>query len=353
MSSLSNNINSKNKNINKGGSYMDMADLAKKAGDLAKKDVGFGAYTKMGMKDRTQIDKIDTKSDFKKDIEEKGIFSAVLNVNFPWYEAIYNQPCFKLPSEVKDGLSETGYTAGPIPFQHAKKFIDLFGTNEQASVLSKTVKGIIQEILSFFIFNPFFYWYTKENNSEEEKYSWGHTNSIKMLVLKNFITKIFFCMFKIFGSPFIILYYALVLFYAFMLSLKLDHIGSSIYASLRFIPLPGLFQGQFFVPFKDKYNFNKETQKIELSDNSQDKLYGLGDSLIYLIGTVVPYQILIGPAWAKTYGEGGITALILIFTIISAVIIILGGFNILVVICVFLIYFYKVITGLAKASTEK
>lgn len=297
----------------------------------------------------------DTRSNLKKDLKDKGIFAAVVNTKMPYFEAIYDQPCFKLPSEIKDGLSETGYTKAPVPFQFIKSaFNKLFETDEYSSVFTKTVKGLLMEFIAFFIFNPFFFWYSKESEEDgKEKYSWGHSRGAGDYLLKNFVTKFIFCVFKLVGSPFVILYYASVLFYVFILSLKIDHIAYSLFAALRVIPLPVTQAFPFLVPNKELYIKDENTEAIVLDENPQNKIYNVWDTLVYLLGTVIPFHLILGEAKGETYGKGGISALIIIFMLISVFIIVLGGFNILVVIAVFLIYFYKVLYGLADESTKK
>lgn len=311
----------------------------------------------MGMSSKRKNAKVETRSNLKKTMDDEGIFAAILSHEPPFgiIQYIIDQPCLVMPSTVKDNLSKDGYVN--VPFKHMKSFVNNFQTESGTNSGGSVVKQFMEEILSFFLFNPFFYWYSEDKSTKlggeesESEYYWGHTQEWYEFIYKNFVTKFIFCIFKIVGSPLIILYYALLLFYIFLLSLRLDQIGASIFGMLRIIFVLG--PTHFYVPYKNTYIFNKDTQEVELSEDPQDKIYGFFDSLIYLLGTIIPYQLFLGTAFGKTYGQGGLLILILIFMAISAVIIILGGFNILILIGVFLVYFYKVIYGLGEASTQK
>ena len=299
--------------------------------------------------------KVSKRLQFKRKVEEGNMFSSVMNSNWWVMDMIIDQPCFVFPSEVKDNLAEDTFLYG------LKKRIDA-KTEDETGTNSEGFKSILKEILSFLVFNPFFWWYRdgskfyeKRDKDAEDMRKWGNTGIIDApywLVLYNFVTKILFCILKFLGSPLLILYYALLMFYALMISLKIDDVFFSLVGTLRVVPLPGFFGiSQFWFRNKTTWALNPETKEYEISENPEDTVYGMLDPIRYLIGMVVPYQ-LFSESYGKTYGQGGVSALILIFMAIATVIIIVGGLNILVISSVFIYYIYKLISAL-NSSVKK
>ena len=138
-------------------------------------------------------------------VAKDGIFKSVLNARIPLFEEhIYNQPCFVLPSKVKDNLFSkgeeskfgnffakgfdglidkatfAGNSSGPAVanLNNNKDTAELRQQGRKTGNLATGFKAVIKEILSFILFNPFMWWYYKKEDKDASgnityKYKWG------------------------------------------------------------------------------------------------------------------------------------------------------------------------------------
>ena len=166
------------------------------------------------------------------------------------------------------------------------------------------------------------------------------------MILLNPITKFIFCVFKVFGSPLILVYFALKFFKVFFEALNLLNFGKQFIFSLPFI-----------FPFAYAYNFDNafdHDKFIQMPDGSftpmKEQSYPFVHLIKYYVGMIIPLDILGGPEMGETYGKGALGALILFFMIISAIFVIVGGFNILFIVVIFIVYIYKTISALKTSA---
>ena len=156
----------------------------------------------------------------------------------------------------------------------------------------------------------------------------------------------------------ILLFFAIGLFFYFLKALNIIELGKTIgqIIIIALTPIlvlvpPGrnLISFAWNMPNTEHYEvdpFTKEIVKIHGTEYMP-----FGGAIIRLIGLIVPLQ-LYKPVWGKNYGYGGIGILILIFTIISGLIIFLGGINILFIGGIFLVYITKVMSGLSSTQQK-
>ena len=170
------------------------------------------------------------------------------------------------------------------------------------------------------------------------------------IFLFNFITKLIFCLFKIFGSPLILAYYAFVLFLVFIISLRIPSMFLEEIANWFVMLFTSIFGMTTRIP-KTSYVYDAEKDEYVKDTSEEASFYQGYEPFVYLFGMVFPYQ-LFSHQLAKNYGEGGIGVLIIIISVFAALVVILGGLNIMVIMGVFVWYIYQVITGLKEASTK-
>ena len=92
---------------------------------------------------------------------------------------------------------------------------------------------------------------------------------------------------------------------------------------------------------------NKDDNNRKIDDK---KMFPVIAVMQFLGGMMFPLQI-VNKSYGHTFGYGGLTIISVIVMAISAVVIIYGGISMIIIVCVFLNYFYKVITGLKKSAT--
>lgn len=214
---------------------------------------------------------------------------------------------------------------------------------------------IIKKIGQNFDHLGFFNWQVKgkgEFYSESEK---SHITKEKLMYSLTLPTlrKMIFCVIKIAFSPLYFLYLFMVLFFTFMESLQIFNFFKGIIQIFIFIigvlvfvislgNVPDVLDYSLNITYK-----NKDKDNNFIGNKQMRPLLGVLQSLA---GTVFPLQI-IDRSWGHTFGYGGITILSLVIMIISTVVIIYSGISVIVIICVFINYFYKVITGLKNSAT--
>lgn len=292
----------------------------------------------------------------KSNSKKYGLLDDLLN--FPGFKKlmdIFSEPCLVLPSEVRDKYHEDAYWHMKRVQSFAK--LETMGSSSALNTPGTLLifKTVIGEFLSFFLFNPFLYW--KNSNNKD---AWGNSIGLKIFY-KNALSKFLYCFLKIFGSPMILLFFAIGLFFYFLKSLNIIELGKTIGQIILLVLGAGLcliviglpvgvpmIEFAWNMPNTEHYEVDPITKELI---KGPDKYLPFGGAIIRLIGLIVPLQ-LIHPVIGKNYGYGGIGILILIFTIISGLIIFLGGINILFIGGIFLAYITKVISGLSSTQQK-
>lgn len=293
----------------------------------------------------------------KNNSKKYGLLDDLLN--FPGFKklmVVFSEPCLVLPSEVRDKYHEDAYwyMKGVQTFAKLETVGSSSALNTPGTLL--IFKTVIGEFLSFFLFNPFLYW-----TNSKDKSKWG--NRIEgMFVVRNALTKFLYCFLKIFGSPMILLFFALGLFFYFLKALNIIElaktigqiillvIGGILCLSTIFAPV-GARMVDFALNMPNTEHYEVDPITKEIIKIQGTRYLPFGGAIIRLIGLIVPLQ-LIHPVIGKNYGYGGIGILILIFMVISAIIIFLGGINILFIGGIFLAYITKVISGLSSTQQK-
>ena len=299
-------------------------------------------------------------------LQNEGFLSAVLGSHPPWVMSIWEQPCFVMPSTVAEGNTydpsrESSYDPQKsVSTSHrllsSEKEVDwltsaLLRTGGKArGPAGQVLGGFMREVIGIFVFNPWLHWkQLDEKNKLQDK--WRSTmrtvegeHSFGNTVLYNPLTKLVFCVVKVFGSPLILVYFALRFFYVFLISLKIPEFGKQIFFSLL-SPIIYLF-GRQRIFDHIKYR--------ELPDGSlepsKENSFPFLTAIHFYLGMIIPFQLTGSKALGESYGKGGISILILVFMIISAGIIIIGGLNMVVITLVFFAYMYKTIDSLKTSA---
>ena len=293
----------------------------------------------------------------KSNSKKYGLLDDLLN--FPGFKKLmgaFSEPCLVLPSEVRDKYHEDALWYMKRVQTFAK--LETMGSSSALNTPGTLVifKTVIGEFLSFFLFNPFLYW-----TNSKDKSKWGNRLG-GMLVVRNALSKFLYCFLKIFGSPMILLFFAIGLFFYFLKALNIIELGKTIGQIILFViggvlcftiifapvGVP-MIEFAWKIPNTEHYEVDPITKEIIRKPNATYMLFG--GAIIRLIGLIVPLQ-LYKPVWGKNYGYGGIGILILIFTIISGLIIFLGGINILFIGGIFLAYIAKVMSGLSSTQQK-
>ena len=303
-------------------------------------------------------------------IQNEGFMSAVLGNHPDWAKQIWEQPCLVMPSTVAKGTTYDSRRDGTYdPSTSVSSIQRLFSGPKEDFLTRLLVRsggksrgpggqvlgGFMREIVGLFIFNPWLYWkQIGEKNLHEDK--WRATmrttdgymspgNAIRY----NPITKLLFCVIKVFGSPLILVYFAVKFFYVFLVSLKLPEFGKELIGSLITIltvGYVGVYKNDSFLYKHIKY----EEHPDGTLEPKKEVSYPFLTAIHYYLGMIIPFQITGSRAAGESYGKGGISMLILFFMIISAFIIIIGGLNIVVITLVFFAYMYKTIDSLKTSA---
>ena len=288
-----------------------------------------------------------------KNTEKKNLFDDISsNVAIAKLRQLLDQPCFVMPSTVRDN-----YYENPNIFMKGVKVFSTLGWKTEVDYTTsrqfEALKSIIGELISFFTFNPFLYWYRKQSNT------WGGPLISFEIFTKNFVTKFLYCIFKVFGSPLILVLILFVLFIYFLKALDLLRLGQALAHTLAFTFALLLICTIVFAPVglnlaqnllnqqRDYYNFDGKT--FDPTPVPAPRLPFI-DPIIFFFGSIIPFHIF-HPALGKNIGYGGVGILIVIFTILSYILIFLGGINILFIGGVFVFYLFKLIQGLKGATT--
>ena len=284
--------------------------------------------------------------------EKKGVLDDLLSfVGFKRLICLFNEPCLVLPSEVRDNYYEDTHALMKGVQTFAK--LETMGSSSALNTPGTLVifKAVIGEFLSFFLFNPFLYW-----TNSKDKSKWGNALSAHIFY-RNALSKFLYCFLKIFGSPMILLFFAIGLFFYFLKALNIIELGKTIGQIILIVigifpacvGYTDLLSFAWNMPNTEHYEVDPITKEIIKIHNT--RYMPFGGAIIRLIGLIVPLQ-LIRPVLGKNYGYGGIGILILIFTVISTIIIILGGINILFIGGIFLAYIAKVMSGLSSTQQK-
>ena len=315
----------------------------------------------MGMPGGFDLDALNKKDD--------SFFAKIFSNHPYWALWIYNQPCLVLPSTVGKGATiDKSLMMNPSkPETRDRSSINMFADkllSEDDFVTRRFIKNrgplaagmgvVLREIVGLFVHNPWLYW--KQISSPIYKDKWrmtmrdpltGDIHKYKWLL--NPVTKLIFCVFKVFGSPLILVYFALKFFYVFFEALNIKNFGREFIFTLV-SPFALLF-GQYsnvrdVIGIHDKYTELEDGSFTTTSTNSAP-LYGL---IMYYIGMIVPLHMLGDRALGETYGKGVLGALILFFMGLSAVIIIITGVNMLFIVVIFIVYIVKTIMALKTSA---
>ena len=277
-----------------------------------------------------QIEKMQSKMA----LSEKGLFAAFGAVKWPWLdEKIMEQPCYASPFAIKAEVtmsSEVTGTKNPPTIAGASK--------------------IISGIFTFIRYNPFFWW----KDLRREEWVWSGTRGTGRGVLTG-IAKFFFCItLKGFGSPILLLFYALKFFVIFMYALKIPEFFTAVAGTL--VNLIMMLTRSDFRIRMTKYTctYDGDLTEPDCSQPPEAKVVApFVDMALFYLGMILPLHMILGKGWGKTYGQGGLSALIIVFALISAALIIVTGCNIVVIFCVVLYFIFKSAVGFANVTTGK
>ena len=214
---------------------------------------------------------------------------------------------------------------------------------------------VLRELVGLLVHNPWLYW--KQTSSINYKDKWRMTlrhpftgeHTPQGYFFLNPITKLIFCIFKVFGSPLILVYFALKFFYVFFEALNIKNFGREFIFTLLtpFALLTFQYSNlRDLIGMHDKYT-ELEDGSFTTTPTNSAPLYGV---IMYYIGMIVPLNILGNKALGETYGKGLLGALILFFMIVSAFIIIISGVNILFIVIIFIVYIVKTIIALKTSA---
>ena len=183
------------------------------------------------------------------------------------------------------------------------------------------------------------------------------TNYSEKISLKATL-KMLFCFIKLTLSPLYLLYIFFQYFIVFLRALNIYNFFmavSQIFAyvfgfllSLFVVTTPlgiGLIDYARNVRYENKTDENKlDPQK------PTKKMIPIWGVIQFLGGMVFPLQLFY-KRWGHTYGYGGVTLISLLVMIISTIIIVYSGLSILIIICVFIHYFYRIFTELNQKKS--
>lgn len=296
--------------------------------------------------------------------KDDSFFAKIFSDHPFWALWIYNQPCLVFPSTVGKGAT-TDKSNLLIPGQITeadRSSINRFSENSEEDFVTRNFiknKGplaagmgvVLREIVGLFVHNPWLYW--KQTTSLRYQDKWRMTirdpvtgkHTTKGYLLLNPITKLIFCVFKVFGSPLILVYFALKFFYVFFEALNIHKFGKQFLYSIPLI-FPFFMGSRKEVFYHDEYT--------ELEDGSfqveSKQSYPFVDLIMYYIGMIIPLHMTGNRALGETYGKGVLGAIILFFMAISAILIIVTGVNMLFIVVIFIVYIVKTIMALKTSA---
>lgn len=277
-----------------------------------------------------QIERMQTKMA----LSEGGLFAAFGAVKWKWLdEKIMEQPCYASPFTIKDEVvmaSDVTGKARPTTISGATKIIKGIGT--------------------FIRFNPFFTW----KDLKREEWVWAGSRG-KLTASLFGLAKFFFCItLKGFGSPLLLLFYALKFFVIFMYALKLPEFFTAVAGS--FVNIFQAARGKdsrITIPyFRCTYDGDLAEPNCDHLPEPKEVMPFLDMILVYL-GMILPLHMILGKGYGKTYGQGGLSVLIIVFGLISAALIIVGGCNIVVMFAVVTYFIFKSAIGFYNVTTGK
>lgn len=318
-------------------------------------------------KNNKQIGGFDTSKEIDLETFEKkndSFFKKIFSDHPSWALWIYNQPCLVLPSTVGKGAA-TDKSKLMIPGKVTiadRSSINRFSENSEEDFVTRkfiTNKGplvagmgvVLRELVGLLVHNPWLYW--KQTTSINYKDKWRMTlrhpftgeHTPQGYFFLNPITKLIFCIFKVFGSPLILVYFAIKFFAVFFESLNLPNFGKQLFYSIPLI-FPFFMGSRKEVFYHDRYTeLGDGTLKAEGKQSIP-----FVHLIIYYLGMIIPLNLLGNKALGESYGKGVLSALILFFMLVSAFIIIISGINILFIVIIFIIYIVKTIMALKTSA---
>jgi len=304
-------------------------------------------------------------------LKNDGIFNAIFKKHPSWAMAIWEQPCFVMPSQVGEGTTYDRSLGDYIPSASESGAQRLFAPRKEEDFLNGLIaekkngesrgpavllaRGFMREILGVIIHNPWLYWKQTYSLNYNEKWRGTYRNPEDgtysgMSVALNPVTKLIFCIFKVFGSPLILVYFAAKFFYVFMIALNIPQFGKALAQSLLAIFAIGpVFFQEPVKKYLGTHQYFTEKEDGSFDVETVDSVPFV-TAIRYYIGMVIPYQIFGEKGLGETYGNGGLSLLIILFMVISAFIIIISGLNIAVICIVFFIYMFKTIDALKTSA---
>lgn len=304
-------------------------------------------------------------------LKNDGLLAAVFTKHPDWAMAIWEQPCLVMPSTVAQGTVYDSSKGPYIAESSVSGAQALFSGQKDDDFLTRLIMkkkngkprgpaallllGFLREMLGLIFYNPWLYW--KQIHSDVYKEKWRSTyrnpntdTKSGISVVLNPITKLLFCVFKVFGSPLILVYFAAKFFYVFMLALNIPQFGTALAHSL--LALFGFGWAHTIEPTKKylgTHQYFTEQPNGEFIGEDKDSV-PLFTAIRYYIGMIIPLQLFGEREYAETYGKGALSILIVTFMVISALIIIIGGINILIIGLVFFVYMFKTIEALKTSA---
>lgn len=313
-----------------------------------------------------------TEKSTKEKLQQEGLLSAVFTNHHPWFMAIWEQPCLVMPSEVANGTTYDPSSSSSVSTPQR-----LLGKDSREDFLTRNLMkdsndqprapasllllGFMREVVGLIVHNPWLYWKQFKYEGDTGKDMWRgiyrdpETKKFSnMSIMLNPATKLLFCIVKIFGSPLILVYFAARFFYVFMVALNIPQFGSALAYSLLVLIdfIPGISNTKPVSKFIGRHNYYTELDDGTFKPEPVDSV-PFATAIKYYGGMIIPLQLFGSREMAETYGKGGLSILIIVFMIISAFIIIIGGINILVICVVFFVYMFKTIEALKTSAMGK
>lgn len=272
-------------------------------------------------------------------LSEGGLFAAFGAVKWNWLdEKIMEQPCYASPFQIKDEVVMSADVTGKARPQ-------------KVAGATKILKGIG----TFIRFNPFFTW--KDLSTEE--WVWAGSRG-KLTASLLGLAKFFFCItLKGFGSPILLLFYALKFFVIFIYALKLPEFFTAVAGTFVNLfqagrgALGGNGDKRMTIPYF-RCTYDGDLTEPDCNHLPEPKaVMPFLDMILVYLGMILPLHMIVGKGYGKTYGQGGLSAIIIIFALISAVLIIVSGCNIVVMFGVVTFFIFKSAIGFYNVTTGK
>lgn len=268
-------------------------------------------------------------------LSKSGLFAALGSVKWKWLdEKIMGQPCYMSPFSIKDEVvMESDVTGRARPPR-----------------LSNTTK-ILNGIYEFFKYNPFFWW--RDLSSDE--WVWSGSRGLGAGIGFGFLKFLFCITLKGFGSPILLLLYAIKFFVIFMYALKLPEFFTAAVGTIVNIIMTFFTNSNFrlTIPYY-RCTYDGDLTEPDCSHLPEPKnVMPFADMVLFYVGMILPLHMIVGEGYGKTYGQGGLSALIIVFAIVSAILIIVGGCNIVVIFSVVTFFIFKSGIGFFNVATGK